>query len=90
MATWKPYLSLETELKNLETAISSGDNSVDIMVRRAITLNALGRSDDAKKAYLEILKIEPGNFDALNNLGALLMNTGHRTFARKAYEEVVK
>ena len=56
---------------------------------RARRLTEDGRADEAKHIYREILKREPAHFGALNNLGALLHDTGYRTAARTAYAQAV-
>jgi glutathione synthase/RimK-type ligase-like ATP-grasp enzyme len=48
-----------------------------------------GDSEMAKRAYLELLSQSPDHFGALNNLGALLHDTGYRTAARTAYARAV-
>jgi glutathione synthase/RimK-type ligase-like ATP-grasp enzyme len=57
---------------------------------RACELDALGRTEEAKEAYLAFLAGAPTHFGALNNLGTLLYESGYRSAARTAYEEAVK
>jgi glutathione synthase/RimK-type ligase-like ATP-grasp enzyme len=57
---------------------------------RACELDALGRTEEAKEAYLAFLAGAPTHFAALNNLGTLLYESGYRSAARTAYEEAVK
>ena len=49
----------------------------------------MGRTLEARDAYLEVLTREPSHRLALNNLGTLLHDTGYRTAARTAYAEAV-
>ena len=49
----------------------------------------MGRTLEARNAYLEVLAREPSHRLALNNLGTLLHATGYRTAARTAYAEAV-
>jgi hypothetical protein len=49
----------------------------------------MGRTLEARDAYLELLAREPSHRLALNNLGTLLHATGYRTAARTAYTEAV-
>ena len=55
----------------------------------ACLLSEMGRTLEARNAYLEVLAREPGHRLALNNLGTLLHTTGYRTAARTAYAEAV-
>ena len=53
---------------------------------RAETRLALGDDDGAERAYLEALRFDSENFDALNDLGVLAHRRGRRTAARLAHE----
>jgi glutathione synthase/RimK-type ligase-like ATP-grasp enzyme len=55
----------------------------------ACRLDEMGRTLEARNAYLEVLAREPAHRLALNNLGTLLEATGYRTAARTAYAEAV-
>ena len=56
-------------------------------LERADLLVELGRTLDARNAYLDVLARTPSHRVALNNLGTLLHATGYRTAARTAYAE---
>lgn len=90
MTVWQPLLFLEAKLKNAENRLKSEPSNVDVRFERAILLNEIGRADDARNAYVEILQGHPTHFGALNNLGALLMAAGLSKAAVIAYEEAVK
>jgi hypothetical protein len=49
-----------------------------------------GEDKAAQQAYLDLLRLDPANFDALNELGALATASGHRSAARTAYLQAVK
>jgi tetratricopeptide (TPR) repeat protein len=55
----------------------------------ACLLTEMGRTLEARNAYLDLLAREPSHRLALNNLGTLLHATGYRTAARTAYAEAV-
>jgi aromatic-L-amino-acid decarboxylase len=59
-------------------------------VGRAQLLAEVGRTVEARDAYLEILARDPSHRLALNNLGMLLYETGYRTAARTAYARAVE
>jgi hypothetical protein len=56
----------------------------------ARALEAGGQDEPAKAAYLELLKIDPCHFAALNELGTLALSTGHRSAAQTAYRQAVR
>jgi len=48
-----------------------------------------GQADAAKQAYLDLLRDDPREFSALNELAALACASGHRTAARTAWSQAV-
>lgn len=63
---------------------------IDLMFEQASFLAASARYDEAKQAYLAILAMDPGHFEALNDLAVLLHRTNFRSAARFAYAEAVR
>ncbi len=59
------------------------------LLARARALADDGQDEPAKAAYLEVLKSDPGDFAALNELGTLALATGHRSAAQTAYRQAV-
>lgn len=57
---------------------------------RAREFASRGEDEAAKAAYLDLLRHDPTNFDALNELGTLAYASGHRSAARTAYEQAVR
>lgn len=68
----------ETELAKLQPL------AVHLMLMRARSLDALGRDVDARRAYLDLLRLDRRHFDALTGLAVMLLRTGHRNAARDA------
>jgi tetratricopeptide (TPR) repeat protein len=60
------------------------------LLERARQLEAAGQDEPAKSAYLELLKVDPCHFAALNELGTLALSTGHRSAAQTAYTRAVQ
>jgi len=79
----------ESELQQIQTKLISEPDSLPLLFRRAVLLSELGRLVEASDEYLEILRREPAYVEALNNLGAVLVATRHRSAARIAYQEAV-
>jgi hypothetical protein len=52
-------------------------------------LAAAGRDEEAKAAYIAVLRLDAANFFALNELATLALATGHRSAARTAYRQAV-
>jgi hypothetical protein len=59
-------------------------------LERARALCAKAQDMEAQQAYLDVLRQDPGNFHALNELGNLALAGGFRSAARTAYLEAVK
>src|ERR1700722_9228394 len=58
-------------------------------LERARTLGRQGQDEAAKQAYIEVLRQDPRDFSALNELGALAWAGGYRSAARTAYTQAV-
>jgi len=79
----------ESALRDLQGRIASNPDTVSLRFDLACLLSGMGRTLEARNAYLEVLAREPSHRLALNNLGTLLHDTGYRTAARTAYAEAV-
>ena len=90
MTEWQPFVILEAELRRIEDRLLIDPDDIQTRFDRANLLNCLGRPDDARTAYLDLLSRSPTHFGALNNLAALLSATGFTTAAKLAYVEAVK
>jgi tetratricopeptide (TPR) repeat protein len=88
-ADWPPHRAREAALRDLSARIASDPDAVSLRFESACLLTELGRTPEARDAYLDLLAREPSHRLALNNLGTLLHATGFRTAARTAYAEAV-
>jgi tetratricopeptide (TPR) repeat protein len=86
---WTPRRLRESRLRELEEQIAAHDPAIALRFERACLLAEVGRTVDARSAYIDVLSREPSHLAALNNLGTLLYETGYRTAARTAYAEAV-
>jgi hypothetical protein len=82
--------ALETALRVVERRVATEPDAIEPRFRQASLLAALGRDEDAKRAYLALLARDPAHFGALNDLANLLYATGYRSAAQTAYAEAVK
>jgi tetratricopeptide (TPR) repeat protein len=58
-------------------------------LERARALVRLADDEGAKQAYLDVLRADPTNFFALNELGTLALAGGFRSAARTAYSQAI-
>ncbi len=89
MTAWPGYLQRTEALKELDRRLAANLDDVDAHFERGRLLTDLGRPEEARGAYFEVIKRAPAHFGALNNLGGLLHSAGFRTAARSAYAEAV-
>jgi hypothetical protein len=62
----------------------------DDALERARRLTGTGDDEAARLAYMEVVRSDPTNFYALNELGNLALAGGFRSAARTAYSEAIK
>src|SRR5208283_1628525 len=77
-ADWPPQRARESALRDLEARIASTPDALDLRFDLACLLTEMGRTLEARNAYLELLGRQPSHRLALNNLGTLLYATGYR------------
>jgi aromatic-L-amino-acid/L-tryptophan decarboxylase len=81
---WVPRQLKETRIAELNNT-----SSIPMRFERACLLSEVGRTAEARDAFLDVLFREPSHLGALNNLGSLLNRTNYRTAARTAFAEAV-
>jgi aromatic-L-amino-acid/L-tryptophan decarboxylase len=84
-----PRAKWESDLQEIELQLAVDPHSVDLRFRRASLLGELGRLADARNEYVKVLEREPLHKAAWNNLGGVLIATGHREAAQIAFREAV-
>jgi glutamate/tyrosine decarboxylase-like PLP-dependent enzyme len=87
--SWMRRNLKESRLQELEVEIAEDSASIPLRFERACLLAEIGRSDNAREAYIDVLSREASHRGALNNLGTLLHETGYRTAARTAFIQAV-
>jgi glutamate/tyrosine decarboxylase-like PLP-dependent enzyme len=88
-ADWPPQRAREAALRDLRERMAANPGQEGLQFELACLLTEMGRTLEARNAYLELLAREPAHRLGLNNLGTLLNATGYRTAARTAYAEAV-
>jgi hypothetical protein len=81
--------ALERALSDATSRLRDRPGSIPIMFERAQLLDRLGRIDDARLAYVEILQRDASHFGALNDLGMLLFKAGLRQDAFTCFNAAV-
>jgi glutathione synthase/RimK-type ligase-like ATP-grasp enzyme len=66
------------------------ETSLSEALERARALARRAEDEDAKLAYVDVLRQDPTNFFALNELAALALAGGYRSAARTAYLQAVQ
>jgi aromatic-L-amino-acid/L-tryptophan decarboxylase len=92
---WMPQKLRESRLREIESQIALDAqitvdaSAIPLRFERACLLAEIGRTAEARDAYLDVISRDPSHRGALNNLGTLLYETGYRTAARTTYAEAV-
>jgi hypothetical protein len=76
-------------MAQLDRAIAQAPDAIAPRYERASLLREQGAFEAAKRDYLELLRLKPDHFGALNDLGTLLLKAGFKDAARTAYSEAV-
>ena len=85
-----PQFASDADIRDVEHRLSSDPDSLPLLFERARLLDALGRTSDARIAYIDVLKRDPSHFEALNNCGTMLFNARFLSAARLLYSEAIK
>ena len=85
----QPRLRWEAELEEIAGRLEREPESIDLRFRRATLFAQVGQLADAREDFLKVLRQDPSHREALNNLGSVLVATGHRRAAQVAYREAV-
>jgi Tetratricopeptide repeat/TPR repeat len=86
---WPDYVQRLNILKKVDARLAEMPDDAEVHFERARLLSDLGRPEEARNAYIEVIRRSPSHFGALNNLGGLLYSAGFRTAARSAYAEAI-
>ncbi len=76
---------LEAALRQVCERLEAEPNSIDALFGKAQLLALLGQDEEAKAAFLSVLRLEPTHLGALTDLGGLSLATGYRSAALTLY-----
>jgi hypothetical protein len=79
-----------TRLAHLDAQLAQNPDAIAPRYERASLLREAGRSEEAKRDYLELLRRAPTHFAALNDFATMLLATGYRDAARTVLEQAVR
>ncbi len=85
-----PAFGNPKDLEDIDERLEQAPDDVSLLFSRACTLDMLGRNDEARDAYIAVIKRDGTHLGALGNLGTLLYNAGYRSAARLTYGEALK
>ena len=88
-STYAPRLAREAVLLEIDAKLALEGNDNELLFQRACLLAELGRMQESRDQYIDLLRRAPSHRGALNNLGTLLHDTGYRSAARTAYSQAV-
>ena len=78
------------ELTEIEERLAQAPDDVSLLFSRACVLDSLGSNNEARDAYIEVIKRDGAHLGALGNLGTLLYNAGYRSAARMTYRDALR
>lgn len=85
-----PAFGTVHDLNEIDRKLAAAPDDVTLLYHRAYVLDLLGRNDEARDAYIAVIKRDGAHLGALSNLGTLLYNAGYRSAARLTYAEALK
>ncbi len=80
----------EAELKKAEALLARDPRSGDALFARARALDDLGRNEEARQAYVEVLTVQADHLGALTALATLAVKLGQRGVAKTALAQVAR
>ncbi|MBV8435223.1 MAG: tetratricopeptide repeat protein [Candidatus Eremiobacteraeota bacterium] len=81
--------ALERALNDVQSRLRNHPGSLDLLFERARLLDRLGRTDEARVGYVDVLQRDAHHFGALNDLGMLLFKAGLRQDAFTCFNAAV-
>lgn len=89
---WAPRLRQEERLRELDALIaraSAGSDADGLAIERAALLAALDRRNEAREAFVAVLRQSPTSLAALNEFGGFLARVGAIDAACRVYSEAI-
>jgi hypothetical protein len=71
-----PAFGNSQDLRDIEVRLEQAPDDIGLLFARACMLDMLGRNDDARDAYIAVIRRDGTHLGALTNFGTLLYNAG--------------
>jgi tetratricopeptide (TPR) repeat protein len=81
--------ALERTLRDVENRLRAQPASIDLRFERAQLLHRLGRIDEARLGFVDVVRRDSSHFGALNDLGRILFAAGMRNEALTCFTAAV-
>ncbi len=82
--------TLELALQQFCVRLKAEPDAIDALFGKAQLLALLGRDEEAKQAFLAVLRLEPTHLGVLTDLGGLSLATGYHSAALTLYRQAVE
>src|SRR5580692_5077364 len=89
MRRLKP-ISAKRRIEQLDTVLLRDPEVFKERFERAGLLREQGRYEEAKRDYLELIRLRPTDFGVLNDFGTLALNAGYKDAALSLFNEAVR
>jgi aromatic-L-amino-acid/L-tryptophan decarboxylase len=83
------HAALKSQLQTVEGKLASQPGSVALLFLRGSILEQVGRRQEARTTFIEVLTLEPSHLGTLNSLGKILFASGNKVEARRLFAEAV-
>jgi hypothetical protein len=90
MSDWQPRHQIESALRDTEARLAHEPKNPQLQFDRARLLSRLGRLQEAKQAYIDLLLQDVNHYPSYINLGVVLTDLGFYKPARKVYQEALR
>ena len=77
-------------IEQLDRLLAASPDALEARFERAGLLREQGRFEEAKQDYLELIRLRPTDFGALNDFGTLVLKAGYKDAARSLFSEAVR
>jgi Tetratricopeptide repeat len=84
------FHSRQARVAELDRVLEREPDAVEARRERAGLLRELGAFQEAKRDYLELIRLRPDDFGVLNDFGTLVLDAGYSSAARSLFEQAVR
>jgi tetratricopeptide repeat protein len=85
-----PLSARSLRLQQLDRILEHDPEAIAARHERAGLLREQDAYEEAKRDYLELIRLRPTDFGALNDFGTLVLKAGYRDAARSLFDEAVR